>query len=78
MYVCMYVMYVCPQGESGVLVLADPKYKQLLEALEPEDAERVLAFVNTAKSTPESRLKLSPDHSKSHRTKVCVLLRVDL
>lgn len=59
-----------PQGENGVMAVADPKYKQLLEAFSPEQAEKVLVFVNTAKASPESCLKLPPDPSKSHRTKV--------
>ena len=52
------------------MVLADSKYKQLLKILKPEEAERVLAFVETAGPSSQRCLTLAPDASKAHRTKV--------
>ena len=51
-------------------VVADSKYKRLLEVLSPDEAEQVLRFVSTA--GPDTTLALSPDGSRPHRTQVCV------
>lgn len=50
-------------------VIADSKYKRLLEVFAPEEAERVLRFINTTR-VESSYLVLSTDSSKAHRTKV--------
>ena len=50
--------------------IANSKYKRLLEVFSPEEAERVLRFVNTARGSPDSYLMLTPDTSKQHRTQV--------
>ena len=58
------------KGENCVYAVVDSKYKRLLEALSPEQAEDVLKFANMASSSPDSSLILGPDPSREHRTKV--------
>lgn len=55
------------------MAVADSKYRQLVEVLDPKEAERVLAFVDTAEASPRSCLRLAPDASKAHRTKVYMM-----
>ena len=59
--------YVVIQGDTGVCVTADSKYKRLVELLSSDEAEKVLKFVNTARGN--SLLELTPDPSREHRTK---------
>lgn len=58
------------QGDAKLYVMADSKYKRLLEILSAEEAEHVMKFVCTARAARDSYLVLAPDHSKQHRTQV--------
>jgi hypothetical protein len=60
------------QGDTEMSVSGDPKYEKLIEVFEPDEAKRVMEFVNTAvaRNAHSSSLFLAPDASRQHRTQV--------
>ena len=59
----------CPQDETGLSAVPDPKYQRLVGVMSAGEAEQVLRFLESPMDS-DTGLMLEPDDCKEHRTKV--------